>query len=67
MTDNIKNKMKANGLDTKDIKITEITKIDFYDRASGLRVTTVDFGVHYIKKNDADKDGKILIHDWNLT
>lgn len=67
MTDNIKNKMKANGLDTKDIKITEITKIDFYDRASGQRVTKGDFGVHYIKKNDADKDGKILIHDWNLT
>lgn len=50
MTDNIKSKMKANGLDTKDIKITEITKIDFYDRASGQRVTKGDLSVRYIKK-----------------
>ncbi|MEH7413520.1 SpoIID/LytB domain-containing protein [Priestia megaterium] len=67
MTDNIKNKMKANGLDTKDIKITDITKIDFYDRASGQRVTKGDLSVRYIKKDDVDKDGKILIRDWNLT
>lgn len=67
VTDNIKNKMKANGLDTKDIKITEITKIDFYDRGSGQRVTKGDLSVRYIKKNDVDKEGKILIHDWDLT
>ncbi|MDE8675371.1 SpoIID/LytB domain-containing protein [Priestia aryabhattai] len=65
MADNIKNKMKANGLDTKDIKITDITKIDFYDRASGQRVTKGDLSVRYIKKDDVDKDGKILIHDWD--
>lgn len=67
MTDNIKNKMKANGLDTRDIKITDITKIDFYDRASGQRVTKGNLSVRYIRKDDVDKDGKILIHDWNFT
>ncbi|WDW10064.1 Ig-like domain-containing protein [Priestia aryabhattai] len=67
MTDRIKSEMLKKDLTGKDIKITSISKVNFYEPTSGKRVTKGDLSVKYIAKNEFDKDGQIVEKQWDLT
>lgn len=66
MTNRIKAKMLANELKGKDIKITSISKINYYAPDSAKRVTKGDISVKYIVKNEFDKNGNIEEKQWDL-
>jgi SpoIID/LytB domain protein len=66
MTNRIKDKMVAGDLKGKDIKITSISKINFYAPDSAKRVTKGDISVKYIVKNEFDKNGNIEEKQWDL-
>lgn len=66
MTNRIKDKMLAGELKGKDIKVTSISKINFYAPDSAKRVTKGDISVKYIVKNEFDKNGNIEEKQWNL-
>ncbi|OHY77572.1 Ig-like domain-containing protein [Priestia aryabhattai] len=66
MTNRIKDKMLAGELKEKDIKVTSISKINFYAPDSAKRVTKGDISVKYIVKNEFDKNGNIEEKQWNL-
>ncbi|WP_176344457.1 Ig-like domain-containing protein [Priestia aryabhattai] len=66
MTNRIKAKMLADELKGKDIKITSISKIKYYDPDSAKRVTKGDIGVKYIVKNEFDRNGNIEEKQWDL-
>ncbi|KWU59149.1 Ig-like domain-containing protein [Priestia megaterium] len=66
MTNRIKAKMVAGDLKGKDIKITSISKINFYASDSAKRVTKGDISVKYIVKNEFDKNGSIEEKQWDL-
>ncbi|MEH7019919.1 Ig-like domain-containing protein [Priestia megaterium] len=66
MANRIKDKMTAGELKGKDIKITSISKINFYAPDSAKRVTKGDISVKYIVKNEFDKNGNIEEKQWDL-
>ncbi|CAI8727780.1 stage II sporulation protein D [Priestia megaterium] len=66
MTNRIKAKMLADELKGKDIKITSISKINYYAPDSAKRVTKGDISVKYIVKNEFDKNGNIEEKQWDL-
>jgi len=66
MTNRIKAKMLAEELKGKDIKITSISKINYYAPDSAKRVTKGDISVKYIVKNEFDKNGNIEEKQWDL-
>ncbi|MFE4041453.1 MULTISPECIES: Ig-like domain-containing protein [Priestia] len=66
MTNRLKDKMAAGELKGKDIKITSISKINFYAPDSAGRVTKGDISVKYIVKNEVDKNGNIEEKQWDL-
>ncbi|MFE0299513.1 Ig-like domain-containing protein [Priestia megaterium] len=66
MANRIKDKMTAGELKGKDIKITSISKINFYAPDSAKRVTKGDISVKYIVKNEFDKNGNVEEKQWDL-
>ncbi|WP_280170433.1 SpoIID/LytB domain-containing protein [Priestia megaterium] len=66
MTNRIKVKMLADELKGRDIKITSISKINYYAPDSAKRVTKGDISVKYIVKNEFDKNGNIEEKQWDL-
>ncbi|WP_230931960.1 Ig-like domain-containing protein [Priestia sp. TSO9] len=66
MTNRLKEKMAAGELKGKDIKVTSISKINFYAPDSAKRVTKGDISVKYIVKNEFDKNGNIEEKQWDL-
>ncbi|MEH7583488.1 SpoIID/LytB domain-containing protein [Priestia megaterium] len=67
MTNRIKAKMIAEELKGKDIKITSISKINYYAPDSAKRVTKGDISAKYIVKNEFDRNGNIEEKQWDLT
>lgn len=66
MTNRIKAKMLADELKGKDIKITSISKINYYAPDSAKRVTKGDISVKYIVKNEFDRNGNVEEKQWDL-
>ncbi|MED3968908.1 Ig-like domain-containing protein [Priestia megaterium] len=66
MTNRLKEKMAAGELKGKDIKVTSISKINFYAPDLAGRVTKGDISVKYIVKNEVDKNGNIEEKQWDL-